>query len=206
MKMGTKSLLFGVHQFFIHPLMVLWAWRIIYRKWPKPFQLCAIITHDWGYWGLSNMDGAEGETHAERSSDLWYRCKGSHKLFCFGLSVRYQIKGHSRFSAKKWNHGMLSELFQADKLSVALYPRWLYLLLGNLSGEIHEYMAIAKDKEGKYIDLAEGHVTQTQWLLEVQSHMIMMGLKGKDYEPVKKQMEFMKNRPCQYTYPAIQTS
>jgi hypothetical protein len=140
------------------------------------------------------MDGAEGEAHAERSADLWDGCCGYENRNCFALGVRYQIKGHSRFSAKKWNHGMLSELFQADKLAVALYPRWLYLLLGNLSGEIKEYMAIAKDKEGKYLGLVTGHVTQTQWLLEVQSHMIMMGLKGKDYEPVKKQMEFMKVR------------
>lgn len=185
MRIGTKSLLFGVHQFILHPFFVLWAWWIIYKKFPCLHELCAIITHDWGYWGLPNMDGAEGETHPERSADMWYRLK---KIPLFALSVRYEIRAHSRFNAAR--HGIpLSKLFRADKLAVALYPTWLYLLLANLSGEIKEYIKIAKDKEGKYIDLLVGATTQTQWVLEIKAHMIMMGLKGEGYEPVRKQME-----------------
>ncbi|KKK99728.1 hypothetical protein LCGC14_2629800, partial [marine sediment metagenome] len=68
MKTGTKSLLFGVHQFILHPLMVLLAWFVYYKRAPKFYQLCAIVTHDLGYWGLSNMDGEEGSLHPERAA------------------------------------------------------------------------------------------------------------------------------------------
>ena len=97
--------------------------------------------------------------------------------------------GHSRFHAAK--HDMrLSKLFRADKLAMALYPKWLYLLLGNLSGEIHEYIDHVKDgRNGKYSDIPKVAKTQFQWLLETQAHMALMGLHGENYAPVKRQME-----------------
>lgn len=176
MKIGTKSLLFGVHQFLIHPIMVLWAWWIIYRKFPKLYELCAIITHDWGYWGLAKMDDKEGQKHPEIMNRWWI--KQGHTNFYF--NVAGEVLGHSGFYHEKFGVE-LSPLYKADKLAIALCPRWIYLLLGNLSGEIHEYMEIAKNnKDGKCLDTA----TQTRWLLELQAHMIMRGLKGYD-EPVK---------------------
>ena len=60
MKMGTKSLLFGVHQFFIHPLMVLLAWIVLYRSFPGLKELVCIFIHDWGYWGKADLKGEEG--------------------------------------------------------------------------------------------------------------------------------------------------
>ncbi|MCK5235828.1 MAG: hypothetical protein KAR06_02490, partial [Deltaproteobacteria bacterium] len=59
---GTKSLLFGVHQFIWHPITVLIAWCKLYG-WPTWPELVCIIVHDWGYWGKPNMDGPEGEKH-----------------------------------------------------------------------------------------------------------------------------------------------
>jgi hypothetical protein len=126
------------------------------------------------------MDDERGEEHPEIIA-TWWRQRGQ-------WDVAVEIIGHSRFHAAKYGWD-LSPLFRADKLAVALYPGWLYLLLGNMSGEIKEYMEIAKNKEGKYIDLFVNTTTQAQWLLEVKAHMIMMGLKGGDYEPVKKQMK-----------------
>ncbi len=182
MKTGTKSILFGVHQFIIHPVMILIAWQIIYRQRPNFLELCAIITHDLGYWGSPNMDGVEGELHPLSMAKWWRKYFGK-----FGEKVAVEILGHSRFySAKNGLH--LSRLFQADKLCVALYPKWLYLLLANLSGEIKEYMVIASKKEGKYLDLLTGSTTQIEWLIEVQAHMALVGLKGKDYPPIKKQL------------------
>ena len=100
------------------------------------------------------------------------------------------------FPKMSGKHGLpLSRLFQPDKLSAALYPKWLYLLLGNLSGEIHEYMGHAQN--GKYLDLIKSGKTQTQWLIETQSHMALMGLHGADYAPVKKQMDNdLKQKQC----------
>lgn len=184
MKIGTKSLLFGVHQFTLHPFFVLWAWWIIYRETPRLYELCAIVTHDWGYWGCPNMDGTEGEAHPERSARLWKR----YFRLPFGYNIWAEIMGHSRFNASK--HDMrLSKLFRADKLAMALYPIWLYLLLGNLTGEIHEYMNCARDKSGKYSDVPKNTETQMEWFLEARSHMTFMGLHGENYAPVARQME-----------------
>lgn len=187
MKTGTKSLLFGIHQFIIHPFMVLWAWLIVYRKWPCLYELAAIITHDWGYWGCEKMDDDKGENHPQVMVLWWWRQCGGTSIFCWNIAA--EIAGHSRFHVARHSGCKLSKLFRADKLAVALYPRWIYLLLGSMSGEIHEYMEIANDREGKYIDLAANNLSKTQWLLKVQAHMIMMGLEGEEYEPVKKQLE-----------------
>lgn len=181
MRAGTKSVLFGAHQFLLHPFFVGAAWWIIYRKLPRLHELAAILTHDLGYWGAPNMDGPEGEAHPERIAAWWRDRFGS-----FGMQVAVEILGHSRFHAKKHNLP-LSLLFQPDKLSMALYPRWLYLLLSNMSGEIHEYMGLCC--VGKYTDIVKSAKTQTQWLIETQAHMALMGLHGDEYAPVRKQME-----------------
>ena len=154
--------------------MVLWAWKIIYRKFPCLYELCAIITHDWGYWGLAKMDDNEGRKHPEIMNRWWIR-RGYTNFY---FNVAREILGHSRFYASKLGCE-LSPLFRADKLSIALYPRWLYLLLANLSGEIHEYIEIARNNEdGKYIHLPVSVSHQTWWILQLQAHMVMMGLKG----------------------------
>lgn len=183
MNVGTKSVLFGVHQFLLHPLFVARAWWIVYREFPKLYEWAAIITHDVGYFGKPNMDGPEGEEHPEILARWWRRHFGA-----FGEKVAVEILGHSRFHAKK-NNLPLSKLFRPDKLSTALYPHWLYLLLGNLSGEIHEYMGHCAD-DGKYAGSLVGEATQSQlhWLIEVQAHMALMGLHGDKYAPVAKQM------------------
>ena len=60
-------------------------------------------------------------------------------------------------------------------------------MLGNLSGEIHEYMELTK--KGKYLDVVKANKTQVEWLIETQSHMALMGLHGENYAPVKQQMD-----------------
>ena len=185
MKIGTKSLLYGVHQFILHPAFVLLAWWILYRKAPRFHELCAIITHDWGYWGCENMDGEEGELHPERSANIWVKVFGYSD---FRFDVCMEIMGHSRFNAAR-NHISLSSLFRADKMSMALTPRWLYLLLGNLTGEIHEYMEHGALKGGKYDDIPKAARGQLQWLIETQAHMALMGLHGENYAPVAKQLK-----------------
>jgi len=47
MKVGTKSLLWGVHQIFWHPLTVTLAWRELYKKWPSWKEFVCIFIHDW---------------------------------------------------------------------------------------------------------------------------------------------------------------
>src|SRR5688572_14675463 len=63
MNVGTKSLLFGVHQFLWHPLTVWLAYVRLYGRLPNWWQCIAIFCHDLGYWGRPNMDGKEGKQH-----------------------------------------------------------------------------------------------------------------------------------------------
>ena len=74
MKVGTKSVLFGAHCFFIHPLFVAAAWRKLYG-FPKDWRLwLAFFVHDLGYVGKPNMDGPEGESHVELGAAIVHRC------------------------------------------------------------------------------------------------------------------------------------
>ena len=65
MKLGTKSVLFGVHCFFLHPWFVAVAWWKLYGFPWDPHLWVAFAVHDLGYLGKPNMDGMEGETHVE---------------------------------------------------------------------------------------------------------------------------------------------
>jgi hypothetical protein len=148
MEVGTKSVLFGAHCFFIHPIFVFIAWWKLYGFPFDPRLWVAFFVHDLGYWGKPNMDGAEGETHVEFGAnvmswlfDYW---------FTNSFGTRYHTRiwknfslYHSRFYAKK--DGMKpSKLCYADKLAICLEPSWLYLPRVILSGEIKEYMKCRK--------------------------------------------------------------
>jgi hypothetical protein len=144
MKIGTKSLLFGVHQFIIHPICVAIAWWKLYGFPNKIQYWVAFIVHDWGYWGKANMDGKEGEEHPELGARIMHKL--FDKWFINICGNKYQTKiwynftlYHSRFYAKANNHP-ISKLCIADKYAFTIPPKWLYILLGTLSREIYEYM------------------------------------------------------------------
>jgi hypothetical protein len=63
MKIGTKSVLFGAHGFFLHPLFVALAWWKLYGFPFDPRLWLAFTLHDLGYIGKPNIDGPEGEEH-----------------------------------------------------------------------------------------------------------------------------------------------
>ena len=48
---GTKSYLIGSHQFLLHPIWVLLAWRLEYKSWPKWWEIICIFLHDIGICG-----------------------------------------------------------------------------------------------------------------------------------------------------------
>ena len=129
MKIGTKSVLFGVHQFILHPLFVFRAWIWLFG-WPSLGETVAIIIHDLGYVGKPNMDGDEGDTHPEWAA-LFFERRGRQDLANL-------CRGHSRFWAKK--KGLpLSKLCYADKMGNAFMPIWLWTLGARLTGEIKDY-------------------------------------------------------------------
>lgn len=155
MKIGTKSLLFGSHQFLLHPIFVALAWRRLYGRWPRRWWrewrvFVCFVVHDWGYWGLGDMDGPTGKAHPERGARLAARlcARGSRR----GESSRdfwYEFTAcHSRYYADILGLPP-SPLMRADKYATVLYPRALYALLLWLSGEWREYAAYHESVTGE---------------------------------------------------------
>lgn len=130
---GTRSLLFGVHQFLWHPWTVYRAWRYLYGK-PSWREVVCIFLHDLGYFGKPNMDGEEGGRHPEVGA----RIAGQ----LFGEEYRKLVLYHSRHYAKLQGE-MPSKLCWADKLSITFDPKWFYLLRARCTGEIKEYRGIS---------------------------------------------------------------
>lgn len=168
MKIGTKSVLFGAHQFMIHPWFVAYAWWKLYGFPFDPRLWVAFFVHDLGYIGKPNMDGPEGESHPEfgaRIMSVFDHGQGrrpedhpfhaSWYCFCFF---------HSRFLAGAWCK-LPSRLCMADKLAIALEPWWLYLPRVILSGEINEYMGLCKTKYKGEVEVPK---TRKGWFLDVK--------------------------------------
>jgi hypothetical protein len=150
MRVGTKSLLFGVHQVILHPLFVLIAWWHLYGR-PSWRELVCIVIHDWGYWGKPNMDGAAGEKHPVLGARLARRL--------FGVEYGNLTLLHSRHYARIV-HEDPSRLCWADKLSHLYYPTWLYLFLARTRGEIREYRQMAQ----RYIPLEASDEEWFKWI------------------------------------------
>lgn len=139
MNIGTKSLLFGVHQFLWHPITVARAWRSLYRRWPRGFEWLAVLLHDCGYWGQPNIDGAEGQQHpvvgARLVEGLVLRLGGSaNKAEIFSELALFHSRHYAKLAGEE-----VSALFAPDKLCVMFDPPWFYILRARLSGEIKEY-------------------------------------------------------------------
>lgn len=182
MRIGTKSVLYGAHCFFLHPWFVAWAWWRLYGFPLDPRLWVAFFVHDIGYWGKPNMDGEEGERHPWTGAKIlsWLfdtpigvvfpsisgrtlgrvlaRIFGEAELNWYGFCLY-----HSRFLAKKYGVGY-TRLCVADKLAIVLTPRWLYLPMVNLTGEIKEYMGMSKQNGNtKYSFMSIDHKSQVRW-------------------------------------------
>lgn len=159
MKLGTKSVLFGAHQFAIHPWFVAAAWWKLYGFPWDPRLWLAFFVHDIGYLGKPNMDGPEGELHPH---------VGAKIMLIFGRRWHDFSLYHSRFLAKQ--HGrQFSRLCVADKLSICLTPAWLYLPMVRATGEIAEYMKDAQT--GKYVSMNLATSEQLAWFRSVQTYL-----------------------------------
>lgn len=138
MTVGTRSILFGVHNIFIHPLYVAIGWWRLFGPPLDPRLWFAFLVHDLGYIGKPSMEGPVGEKHVELGARIM------HALF--GAEWGDFCRRHSRYYAR--SHGLsISRLCVADKLAFVLTPDWLYLPLARASGELGEYMIRAKERQ-----------------------------------------------------------
>lgn len=193
MRVGTKSLLFGVHQFAIHPWFVAYSWWKLYGFPWDPRLWVAFFVHDWGYWGCRDMDGPEGEYHPKVGAyimswlfDLgypaWYRTYDSYHGVFTAPEIQYGYWGnfvytHSRFLAKKIGRPY-SKLCVADKLCIVVTPAWLYFALGALSGEIDEYLERART--GKYKSMNIGTLDKRLWYRDMRVYLLKWVEEHKD--------------------------
>lgn len=168
MKIGTRSVLYGVHSFWLHPFQIAYAWWTLYGFPWDPRLWFAFFLHDIGYIGKPDMDGEEGEHHVELGAELmsdmfdpreaWGDLKGTAPG---GISWFYFTLLHSRFYAKREGQPP-SRLCFADKLVFCQTPWWLYRSLSNWSGEIDEYMKL-RDPESKYAHIKLYTANQKEW-------------------------------------------
>ena len=154
MKLGTKSLLFGGHQFLIHPLLVLIAWVKLYRSFPSWRELICIFIHDWGYWGVADIKGERGDRHPE--------CGGRIALKLFGPEWQNFILGHSSFYITRMGLER-SKLLAPDKYWHCMIPFWLYKALTIHTGEFKYYRTLQHARQVTALD-----VTDEQWWAEIQ--------------------------------------
>ena len=156
MKMGTESLLFGVHQFIWHPITVTLAWIELYHKAPTLKEFVCIVIHDWGYFGCPDMDGEKGRRHpylGARIAMAFLDNMGEGEYH--NLCLLHSREVANMFGVKP------SKLCWADKLSVKYDPWFLYLPRAILSGEIKEYRKSASDFGA--VPLSASHYTWFKW-------------------------------------------
>jgi len=138
MTIGTKSVLYGAHCFFLHPWFVAWGWWKLYGFPWDPRLWVAFFVHDLGYIGKPNMDGPEGELHPMLGAQIMSYLFERPRTRAWGEFTLL----HSRYYAKALGL-QPSRLCMADKLAITLTPAWLYLPMVRATGEIHEYRAHA---------------------------------------------------------------
>lgn len=160
MKLGTRSILFGVHQFLWHPLTVLIAWRRLFGR-PSWKEVVCILIHDWGYWGCPNIDGPRGEKHTELGARLAAKWLGAeHGKLCLYHSRHYaQQRGVEP-----------SKLCWADKLSIQYEPWWFYLVRAQLSGELFEYR-----RNAARVGLVPLSASHREWFTWIKQKLAAMG-------------------------------
>lgn len=168
MRIGTRSVLFGAHCFFLHPFYVAAAWTKLYGFPWDPRLWVAFFVHDIGYLGKPNMDGPEGEKHVE------FGAKVMHFLFDRPAFV---IKNLQPWASRDWHNFCLyhsrhyakqdgakpSRLCFADKLAFCYQIKPLYLWMTKATGELDEYLRNAKYwNNGEYVQRV-GQPDAGQW-------------------------------------------
>lgn len=140
MRIGTRSLLYGIHAFYLHPWFVAWAWWKLYG-FPTSLPLwVAFFVHDLGYLGKPNMDGEEGESHPALGGRIMTRFFGPE----WGDFTLCHSRHYARLKGRNF-----SQLCVADKLASLLYPKWMYIILARLTGEMVEYRKGSGDRQTK---------------------------------------------------------
>ena len=198
MRIGTKSVLFGAHAWWLHPFFVAFGWWKLYgirgdgpgcpRFWDPRLRV-AFFIHDLGYWGKPNMDGEEGEKHPEWGALVmsWLFDRYPRD---FGISPHAYVtdpcpEGETITTAKpvgRWGRLVLfhsrfyakqlyarpSRLCFADKLAICITPWWVYRWTAGLTGEIREYREDAANPSKGWSNKRD--CSDRKWYLVMQKY------------------------------------
>lgn len=111
MTQGTVSVLFGCHS-IIHSILVTISWKILFKRWPKLWELICIFLHDVGHIGLNYLD-----SHEEKKRH--WRGGARIAYLLFGQKGYNLVAGHCSTSTLPSNL-----LYYADKHSWSIAPYW----------------------------------------------------------------------------------
>lgn len=180
MKLGSRSLLFGVHQVIIHPLLVYIAWVVLYRSLPSFKETVGILVHDWGYWGVEDLKGETGDRHPERGAHLMRKWFGPEwGTFILGHSTFYVARSVQANGMADWMLNGLAEanlaingiplptapskLMAPDKYWHCMVPLWFYKLLSVPTGEFRYYRSLQHARQ-----VGPLHEPDLVWWLKLQ--------------------------------------
>jgi len=189
MRLGTRSVLFGIHQPLWHGPTVWAAYHKLYGR--EAFSMPVIVAcfvHDLGYFSCKSMDGPDGVEHPRLGARIMHRLfdKPCDKCECaralgYWEDLRHDYKWHdfalyhSRSMAVKDKAPRFSKLCVADKLALSMTPWWFYIPIATLTGEIKEYMAAA---------VSSGHLSNLagkyEWFVWGTAHMQTWAERNKD--------------------------
>ena len=110
MTQGTISVLVGCHS-PVHSLLVLLAWRKLYKRWPRWWQVICIFLHDIGHIGKQYLDN-------------WDEKKEHWKLGAKIAGCFFGDKGYDFTAGHCSSSPVLSDLRRADKYSWLIAPYW----------------------------------------------------------------------------------
>jgi len=111
MKQGTISIAVGCHS-VIHSVLVLLAWRRLYKRWPRAWEVVCIFIHDVGHWGLNYLDDVE------QKKEHW-KLGAKIGKWLFGQDAFDLLAGHCSTSGFP-----KSQLYYSDKYSWYIAPDW----------------------------------------------------------------------------------
>lgn len=163
MRIGTRSVLFGAHQFLIHPWFVALGWwklhgfgrvhighRTVLRtgNWRETVTVHMPVPEYASLWRPAlwvaffvHDIGYWGKPNMDGPEGEQHpRVGAAIMVALFGEPWGRFVLYHSRFLAKQVGVTP-SALCIADKLAIVYEPAWLYLPRVNLTGEVQEYMA-----------------------------------------------------------------
>lgn len=138
MRLGTKTILFGVHCLPVHAFFMALAWLKLYglrKEFFDPRLHLSFLIHDIGYWGSKSLDGDDGRLHPILGAEIMGFLFG-YDWWLFNITHSGSMLEILNKDGKDYKP---SKLYAADKLASPLYPKWLYKFLSNLSGEWREY-------------------------------------------------------------------